>query len=90
MGLAYPGLGERVEEKIQELGYPSHRQFSLARGYPPNTINDMVSRGRLPSYDTFQRLCVDFHCTRAWLMFGDDANKIPGKKKMRLAAKKKK
>jgi hypothetical protein len=71
----YPGLGGRLRAKIMEH-YGSINRFVVTRGYSHVYVYRWF-KGMVPSYPYVIRLAHDLDVTPAWLLFGDDAHKVP-------------
>ena len=67
----WPGLGDRIRQKIRELGHENAAQFADAKGYRVTYVYKWIS-GTLPSRDNLLRLAKDLRVSPAWLLFGDE------------------
>lgn len=68
-----PGLGDRILERIQVLGWPSATAFALDLHRTPQVIHAWVQRGQTPQWPELERLAVVLRCPLAWLILGDGA-----------------
>ena len=61
----YPGLADRIQQRISELGIPPH-EFWRKHGYPPSSFHHW-RQGRTPSPETMTRLASDLGVPEEWL-----------------------
>lgn len=76
MAKGYSGMGPRLREAILRR-YPSVRRFCLERRFSEVYVYRWMAKGHIPEYGEMMRLCSDLDVTPAWLLFGDDAHKVP-------------
>lgn len=74
---AFPGVGERIKERLAALGYgtvedPDIGRFIREHHYDGRYFYPWVN-GRTPTGDYLLRLAADLECSRAWLLLGEGA-----------------
>jgi PAS domain S-box-containing protein len=70
----FPGIGERIAERLRALGYwkddrPDVGRFCEERGYRPQYVYAWL-KDRVPRYENLGRLSGDLSVSSMWLMFG--------------------
>ena len=70
----FPGVGQRVKERLKALGYwkdgrPQVGRFCDDRGYRPQYLYAWF-RDRIPSYENLVRLARDLGAPPEWILFG--------------------
>ena len=70
----FPGIGQRVKERLKALGYwkdsrPEVGRFCDDRGYRPQYLYAWF-RDRIPSYENLVRLARDLGAPPEWILFG--------------------
>ncbi len=70
----FPGIGQRVKERLKALGYwkdsrPEVGRFCDDRGYRPQYLYAWF-RDRVPSYENLVRLARDLGAPPEWILFG--------------------
>jgi transcriptional regulator with XRE-family HTH domain len=79
----WPGLGDRIKQRLVELGYtqangkPDILGFSLKHFYTATYMYKWLNAGVMPSRETIERLAKDLNVSPSWLLFGDDVDKCP-------------
>ena len=73
----FPGIGQRVRERLRALGYskngrPDVARFCGERDYRPQYLYAWLG-DRIPTYDNLVRLARDLEVPPAWIMFGTGA-----------------
>ena len=76
MARNWPGLGERIMERIAALGYANAAQFADAKHYRVTYVYKWIS-GTTPDRRNLDRLSKDLKCSPAWLLFGAGEGRIP-------------
>jgi len=73
MGQAeWPGLQERLRERIAELGFKNPSRFADEKRYRVTQLHKWLST-TTPSRATLDRLAQDLGVTAWWLLFGDQS-----------------
>lgn len=67
----WPGLGERIAQRVRELGFRNLAQFADAKGYRITYIYKWAG-GATPDRSNLERLAKDLDVHPAWLLFGDE------------------
>lgn len=70
MGRQWPGLGERINQRIRELGFKNAAQFADAKGWRITYIYKWAG-GTTPDRENLEKLAKDLGVHPAWLLFGD-------------------
>ena len=79
----WPGLGERIRQRLVELGYkqangkPDVLGFSLKHSYIPMYVYKWANAGVMPSQENVERLARDLNVSAPWLLFGGEVDKAP-------------
>lgn len=82
--MRYPGVGQRIRERLQILGYwkndrPDVRRFCFEKTYLCQSMYGWLN-GTVPSYENLMRLAFDLKTPPGFLLLGDVYNKIPQKR----------
>lgn len=72
----FPGVGERVRQRLEALGYwkegrPDVARFCEEKGYLPQYLYAWL-KDRVPGYENLRRLAEDLQVSTAWLLLGDE------------------
>lgn len=73
---AWPGLGERIKQRIQALGYKNPAQFAEARRIRIQYIYRWIS-GATPDRENLEQLAKELEVAPPWLLFGDEVPMKP-------------
>jgi hypothetical protein len=78
----WPGVGQRIEQRLRELGYwkgdhPDVIRFSLDHRYVPQFLYKWLKDGITPSRENLLRLQQDLKAPAPWILFGDEVNQPP-------------
>ena len=71
----FPGVGERIKERLLALGYeragkPDAARFMRELRYDGRYFYPWL-KDRTPSGENLARLAADLQCSRAWLLLGE-------------------
>jgi len=71
----YPGLGARITERMEALGYrkngrPDVLGLCRDRGLVSSYLYEWLAERSVPSYANLLRLAGALECPPAWLLFG--------------------
>ncbi len=66
----WPGMGERIYQRLQELGYKSVEDFTQKRGYGLGLFYKWIRGEVAPRRSNVIRLASDLDVSLQWLMFG--------------------
>lgn len=80
----WPGLGERIQQRIAALGFKNPAQFADAKGYRITYIYKWAA-GTTPDRANLERLAKDLEVHPAWLLFGDEIRPLVRSVKKALA-----
>lgn len=75
-GLDFPGLGERILERIKGLGL-NVRRFAMQNGYDPSYVYRWTSGTTAPTLDAVKKLARDLGVPLAWLLLGEEGGPAP-------------
>lgn len=80
----WPGLGERIKQRVEDLGFKNIAQFADAKGYRI-TYAYKWAAGTTPDRENLERLARDLQVHPAWLLFGDEILPLVRRAKKALA-----
>jgi hypothetical protein len=67
----FPGLGDRINERVRALGYKNINRFALDRKLDKASLYAYTA-GRVPRFDTLEKLAKELVCPWQWLIIGDE------------------
>ena len=76
-GEKFPGVSERIKERLEALGYwkndrPDVTRFARERGYLPSYVYKWLNEKVVPDYANLHKLAADLGVPMAWILFGDE------------------
>ncbi len=69
----WPGMGQRIRQRIRDLGYPSVEKFTQAfpkSEYSASLVSKWIREEVAPSRASVLKLAQDLECEPAYLFFG--------------------
>jgi hypothetical protein len=66
----WPGIGDRIAQRLQELGYPSVEAFTQQRHYSLGLFYKWIGEAVAPKRANLLRLARDLKVPLRWLLFG--------------------
>lgn len=74
----FPGLGDRIAQRLTALGYVRQGRPDIARfireyGYDPRSFYPWANNNRVPRFETLIKLAADLETSPAWLLLGERA-----------------
>lgn len=86
----WPGMGDRIRERMFRLGYQKDgradiTRFCLENRFLPSNVYRWVNSSVLPDRENLIRLAEYLQVSPAWILFGDEGGPPPppGEKKRR-------
>lgn len=67
----WPGMGERIGQRLRELGYRSVEDFTQRRRYSLGLFYKWMREQAAPRRANIVRLALDLDVSLRWLMFGN-------------------
>lgn len=80
----WPGLEQRIKERVAALGFKNLAQFADAKNYRITYIYKWAA-GTTPDRENLERLAKDLEVHPAWLLFGDEVQPLLRRAKKALA-----
>lgn len=83
--MRFPGVGDRIRQRLRELGYwkgdrPDVARFCIERGYITQVVYSWL-KNTVPSYDNLMKLSSDLAVSPGWLLLGEEAHKQPKRRR---------